>query len=140
MDEKEKLAYLAGIIDGEGNIDIAKGPIHNRMKSPSYSLRLAVGNTDEKLLLWLKDNFGGSIYKQLQRPNRKPSWTWTLTNKKAFQLLLEIKDLSVIKQEQINIAIEFQEKTVGRFFSRRKPLGLVNKQEAYHKEIKKLHL
>lgn len=138
MDENEKLAYLAGIIDGEGYIGIHKIHPTNKAHSPSYSLRLDIANTDEKLVLWLKDNFGGKIYKQVRCPNCNPSWYWTLGSKKTFLLLRKVKDLSVIKQNQITLAIEFQKKTIGHFY-RWKPIWLVDKQEAYFKELKKLH-
>ena len=58
---REKLIYLAGIIDGEGSIGIEHlSPCKNRKKS-YYVCRLCVINTDEKLIIWIKDNFGGSV-------------------------------------------------------------------------------
>ena len=62
MNENEKLAYLAGIIDGEGTIVIAKGKIRKGRINHPYSLRLVVMNTDIRLIEWLKENFGGSIH------------------------------------------------------------------------------
>lgn len=56
--EVSKLAYFAGLLDGEGNI-----------REVDY--RIYIGNTDMKMISWLKDNFGGTV---LMGKKRKPNW------------------------------------------------------------------
>lgn len=47
------LAYLAGILDGEGCFSIGKS------SKGYYNLRVDVVNTDRRLIEWLHVNFGG---------------------------------------------------------------------------------
>lgn len=63
MIEKEKLAYLAGFIDGEGSFIVSK---HNN-KDILYNFVLKVGNTDLKVLNWIQQNFGGKLNKRNRR-------------------------------------------------------------------------
>ena len=62
MVEEWKIAYFAGIIDGEGSIIIAKQAIRKGRKNHTYSLRICVVNSNKILLEWLRTNFGGSIH------------------------------------------------------------------------------
>ena len=47
-----KLAYLAGIIDGEGYIGIKRCLTQKNSVSPVYSEKLCVCMSDEKILLY----------------------------------------------------------------------------------------
>ena len=63
------LAYLAGIVDGEGSIMIRKSvyrlnnPKYNDCVNPSYSPRITIKNTCEAPLKLMQKTLGGSYYK-----------------------------------------------------------------------------
>ncbi len=86
---KTKLAYTAGVVDGEGCIYIgktnAKDPQSDRKY---YHMEVTVGNTNEWLIQWLKFNFGGKTYvKHPTLKNSKVSFTWVLSSNKAAEFL-----------------------------------------------------
>ena len=137
--EEWKLAYLAGIIDGEGTITIAKSKIRKGRKNHLYSLRMSVGNSDKRLIDWLKENFGGSIHIMREGHGRK-FYQWTLGSKDTYRLLKEIKKYSIIKEEQADIGIEFYKKTLRRNSGERVPMWLNKKREELFQKMKDLHL
>lgn len=56
--KKEKIAYLAGIIDGEGSISITS--VRKRKDGKKYrsiSLSLQIGSISKQLVNWIKKNF-----------------------------------------------------------------------------------
>jgi len=84
IDEKEKLAYLAGLIDGEGTITL----LPTYPDRGIYATYLIVSNSDENLMNWLVKNFGGVI-KELKsrKEGSKPVFNWILRTKKAAELI-----------------------------------------------------
>ncbi|MCK4669539.1 hypothetical protein KAT21_05420 [Candidatus Bathyarchaeota archaeon] len=141
MNEKEKLAYLAGIIDGEGTIAIAKAKIKEGRKNHLYSLRMSAANSDKGLVDWLKENFGGSIHiLREEEGNHKKGYQWVLGSKDTYKLLKGMKDYLVIKKEQADIGIEFYKKTIWHVSGERVPIWLNTKREEYFQRMKDLHL
>jgi hypothetical protein len=59
-----QLAYLAGIIDGEGSIYIGNFSCNPKTGTPYYQTNMEVTNTDAGLIDWLMGNIGGrrSLY------------------------------------------------------------------------------
>lgn len=90
------LAYLAGIIDGEGCIGFTR--IRGQLIP-----RITVTNTDQSLIDDLKTAFGGHILKRKpHQANWKAASQWTIQNAKAVNLLdkvykyLRIKDMQAV--------------------------------------------
>ena len=54
-------AYLAGIIDGEGTVDLR---VRTDRLSPAIIYRLVVSNTDKNLMDWIHERFGGRLSTQ----------------------------------------------------------------------------
>lgn len=113
--KENKLAYAAGIIDGEGCISIYKKSFRNgKFKGTdarNYHLTVVVTQKDGKMMDWLYGNFGGSIslHKKWDRPEQK-CWAheWTLNYQKAADFLKQILPYIVAKKRQAEIAIQFQ--------------------------------
>ncbi len=139
--EREKIAYLAGIIDGEGTIAITKQKPRTGRRNHLYSLRMIVGNTDKKLVDWLVENFGGSCH-ILREPegNWRRAYQWVLGSRETYRLLKEMKEYLVIKREQAEIGMEFYRDTLKRATKGRVPLWLNCKREEYFQKMKSLHL
>jgi len=136
--EEWKIIYLAGIIDGEGSISILK---QKNRKNCSYSLFLAVNNTDKRLVDWLKENFNGNYCVAEEKDNQSRMYNWRLYKQNdIINLLKRIKPYSVIKQEQIDLAIRFNEETQWGAGKGEIPLRISLKREKYFQEIKALHL
>lgn len=81
-----KLIYMAGLMDGEGTIGIARADTKGRFRAPYIS----VTTTTPEIAEWLQSNFGGHVCKQkVYRDHHKPSWSWRLKNLDQLFNLLE---------------------------------------------------
>jgi len=109
--KKTDLAYVAGIVDGEGCITLARTGIRNS-KNTSISLFVTVTNTNIWIIEWLKFAFGGTIYtnrKRNETTNRKAVYTWGLYTLSALEFLKLIYPYLRLKKPQAEIAIKFLE-------------------------------
>jgi len=99
MSDKEKLIYLAGIVDGEGHFC---RPISTRHGKMYLSSRMNVETPHEPLSIWLKENFGGN-YRTVtkKKGSRLPSYPWTLYGKEAEYLAERLQPYLIIRSEQV---------------------------------------
>jgi len=116
---KEQLAYLAGIIDGEGSIHISKNKKGYKIgaKNPSHNLRLYITSTNKTLIDWLCLQFGGNtVYKKQHKNNKnqKASWDWYIDATKAVTILKAVYSYLLIKKPQAQLAIEFQKQKTNK--------------------------
>lgn len=106
-------SYIAGIIDGDGTINIirrnpTKLTKSQGMKSPNHSLRISVGNTHLGLLEYLKRATGiGHVYR-LHTQGKNKIWIWECGAKDAVSVLEAALPYFVVKWEEALIAISFQ--------------------------------
>lgn len=113
MNHREKLAYLAGIIDGEGSIMLWKSEIDPSRRG-QFNLRVNISTTDKCLMVWLFENFGGRFY-EMNAPSRKsnPNWKqqyiWEVKRPEMLKFLKNIHPFLVIKKERCEVAIRFRE-------------------------------
>jgi hypothetical protein len=106
--DPRRLAYLAGIIDGEGNIGIQKVPATAVVGAinDSYTVCLTVTNTDARLIHWLLTDIGGSLSVSDQRPGSwKPSLHWKVWGGNALSVISAILPYLLLKREQGELAL-----------------------------------
>ena len=95
--------YLAGLIDGEGCIQM--------VGSGSATLILTLANTYKPIIDMLYAEFGGSTREYLDRRQlksgrfRKPVYFWTLCGSKAEALLRKCYPYLVIKKEHVELVL-----------------------------------
>lgn len=99
------LAYLAGIVDGEGSITL-----HMRAMG-SLRVRLYVGNTSTLLIDWLHEHFAGEVSWNVHKnPDRPARWKqlhhWRIDGDGAIALIAELIPLLVVKRAIAELAIE----------------------------------
>lgn len=70
MNRRDKIAYLSGVIDGEGTITIMKNQQYQR-NTIQFRVCLTVGNTNKELIEWIQSEFGGTISFQKARQIRR---------------------------------------------------------------------
>jgi hypothetical protein len=152
--KKVNLAYIAGIIDGEGSIHITKLPPNKIYKNVRYILHFYVGNTNLNMLKELKLYLGGSLTldSRKDKPNNKPFWHWNLGPKASYSAIKQLLLYLRIKKERAKLAIEFYElcKNQKRKIIRKKDgtasgtLSLTNKEieerEDFYQKIKILNV
>lgn len=118
MTKTEKLAYVAGIIDGEGSLSIHVGYNANtnpkylgRGYAPKFEPRVSVENASKTLIDLLMEWCGGAryIHGRKNRPkNHKQIHIWLLSNRAATDFLTSILPYLRIKHKQAELLIELQ--------------------------------
>lgn len=106
-EEVSNLAYLAGVIDSDGCINLS----YNSNRD-NFRFRILVTNTSLDLMLWIRDTFGvGNV--RAVRPSksvkRKTLYEWVCHGKTALPILYGIKDYLIVKKIQCCVAIEYLE-------------------------------
>lgn len=139
MTELEK-AWLAGIIDGEGCIFIAKRKRNNR-HSPDYALGLAIRMTHFETIRYIKNiTKVGSISKHEYKNNSKnwrPSLRWCACSLEAYDLLLQVESFLITKKYELELVKEFMAIKYKRTY--RVPQEILDMREYYFIELKKIH-
>ena len=103
------LAYLAGIIDGEGCLNISK------TRKYRYC-RLTIANTDKSLMEWLVNKFGAGAQNREhrrsieERKNRKPCYIFLVSaQNELHELLIRVEKYLVIKKVKARECIDYIE-------------------------------
>lgn len=104
-------AYLAGIIDGEGSIYIAK--INNKRSGNIwYRFQLSCAMTEPEAIKLLVSNFTPKnkqyVYVGGRKYGYKPSYQWLTTGGTAKRILKELLPYLTVKKKQAQVGIEFQ--------------------------------
>jgi hypothetical protein len=108
------LAYMAGIIDGEGCFFMAKLPkkTGDGYVSEHYRGLLKIDNTDVRLLDWIDSVFSGTASARCRstssRQFEREVFTWTATGDRLLDLCEQILPYLVIKKEQCLLMIKFR--------------------------------
>ena len=113
------LSYLAGFFDGEGCISILKYT-KKTQKNPAYFLQAQIGQKYGSTLDWVKETFGGNVYK-------KRDQTWIVTNFKAYEFIKLLEPYLKYKKPQAQLAIKFYEERI--LGAKRKHASLPHSQE-----------
>lgn len=105
-------AYAAGLIDGEGCIRItSRGKDGGTtFRQGQYTLMVEVTNTDNGMIQWLLDRFGGSVSyaKEDVGQNKKEKWHWRVAANKALYCLDAIWPYIRTKKRQAKLGRRFQ--------------------------------
>jgi len=101
------LAYMAGIVDGEGSINLIKASSRHRHPAGEIYAQLGVTNTNEWVIRWFQYTFGGSINK-----DKKGCYRWNVTHRKAAKILRVLLPYLRIKKPQAELAILFQSRKI----------------------------
>jgi hypothetical protein len=98
--------YLAAVLDCEGWITLSK---LGNSRGVGLVLTLGVGNTNYVLTDWLKNTYGGSVYKtHRDSVKHKDYYTWRIHGNKALEVLRLAYPYMMMKRAQAEVAIEFQ--------------------------------
>lgn len=101
--EEWKLAYAAGLIDGEGCISINQP--YNR---GFFQLNVEITMSDEKPIQFLADTFGGICTpKKTKTVTGRTMYRWGIQSEKAQSFLELIRPYIVGKIYQVKTALEF---------------------------------
>lgn len=103
---RAEVAYLAGIFDGEGTVGIYENGARG------WQFQVMITNCDIGLLWWINERISGTIS---EKTRSKKEWrrgfTWRVTGDRAADFLKLVQPYSVIKRDQISLALEFRKIT-----------------------------
>lgn len=95
-------AYIAGIIDGEGSIMI-------RGCGNLDEVLVEVGNTDVKMVDFLKASYGGSITVYNPKRSKRTMFVWRIWCNEAEAVLRDVEPYLITKKEQAFVALRLRE-------------------------------
>lgn len=108
-----ELAYMAGIIDGEGSIYIGNFSCNPKTGTPYYQTNIEITNTDIGLIDWISEVFGGrrTLYtaKQTPKNSRRAVHRWIISGEQMTQLCHALLPYLIIKKPQALIMIKMRE-------------------------------
>ena len=109
MDQKNKLAYMAGLFDGEGCVTYKQYWSSKRDNRPNkyfcWRIQLEIVMTDEATIQWCCDNFGGNCIKK-PRQGYKMQYRWRKGFKDACEIANAIYPYAVTKKAALKDIIE----------------------------------
>lgn len=111
---KELAAYLAGLMDGDGNISIARQRYGGKDKSPHYRLCAVINMTHRETVQWINLTIPGSLYSIQSKFdyrgswNRKPIHRWSIWGQRAVWFISQIAPYMRVRKKQAQLAILFQ--------------------------------
>jgi len=104
----EQLSYLAGFIDGEGSISVGLNRTNKGVRR--WYLRLSVHQLDPRPLRLLAETFGGSVRKHGYEARRtRQIYEWAVSSKQAAVAISAIRPYLIVKADEADVALEFQE-------------------------------
>ncbi len=142
------LAYLAGIVDGEGSISIGNYAVTS-IGTPQFTTYLSVTNTNKAMIDWLVEKFGTKSYartpRQLSKNSRKPVWLWQITGDRLLHICEKIIPYIVAKRKQVEIMIQMRKTFIGRHYKigQRGPKiseELLEYRKGLARELRSLHI
>jgi hypothetical protein len=103
-----QLAYLAGLIDGEGSIGFARTRHH-------WHPRIIIANTSLELLEEVQRCFGGNISAVTRsKPSWKAAYNWRLANSRCVVLLAKLSRYLRLKEPQAQLTFIWDALRPGR--------------------------
>lgn len=100
------LAYLAGVVDSDGFVSIAKS--HYRDGRLRISARVGICGTRTAPLELAVQVFGGRCRCYLNRSSPRPMWEWTRSGAAAVPVLDALLAYLRVKRPQAELALEAQ--------------------------------
>jgi hypothetical protein len=139
------LAYIAGLVDGEGYIGFLKKKVQGW--NPNHRIRVVITNTDVGIVRWLFDSIPGSTVFFQDHCRKKRIYRWNIQGTKAYEFLRVILPYLRIKKAQAELAIRFIEtrtlyvfdKTGRKWGEKRIPETEIAMRENLYLEMKKLN-
>lgn len=104
------LAYLAAFIEASGSINVLK--FEDKKNGVSYyCTQLRIHNQDPRLMQWLQDTFGGTVYTVKENPNYRlyrPELVWRPKSQDIFELGTILSPYMFIKKRDLELMVKIR--------------------------------
>ena len=111
---ESKIAYLAGLFDGEGCVTYKQYLSSKRKDRPirylCWRIQLEIVMTDKNTVQWCCDNFGGNLCLKPRKNIYKMQYRWRRGFKDAFKVAKQIIPFAVTKKEKLEKIIKHYDK------------------------------
>lgn len=137
-----QIAYLAGLIDGEGCIYIGHTKQGKYGNGYQWHSMLKITSCDEALIIWLENIFGGSKDSRYRWTSKnkftRPVYNWQATGPMLDYLLPLVEPFLIIKAKQCDVMKRYRQtsKNIG---SKRLPLEINEKRLLLLSELRNLN-
>jgi hypothetical protein len=88
------VAYLAGLIDGEGSIQYKQYMRQRKGQKkayPTWSIRLEIAMTDKDVIEWCYETFNvGHWGERKVQPGKKRQWRWRVSHRDCLEICMAI--------------------------------------------------
>lgn len=111
--DENKLAYFAGLFDGEGCVNVTEVKPRPGKYAPTFQTLAQVSMTDRKPLDFLVNSFGGSI-RLSNKKEARPIYVWRVYHKTAKKFLEAIVPYLIVKRPQAELLIKLEDGVLGR--------------------------
>lgn len=101
---EREIAYIAGIVDGEGTVRLQRHP--GSASGRYYYPVVRVNNTHQGLMEWLQETYPSTkLHYSVLPPPRKPRWEIVWIGKPALRLLRIILPHLIVKRRQAEVVL-----------------------------------
>lgn len=123
MTRKTDLAYIAGIIDGEGYVGIKRSTPRNRV-TPGYHARIQIRMVDEEAIAFVAATLGGNYYREKSNAsNGRPLYCYQASDAKAESILRSVLPWLRVKRRVALIVLSLREMQANGAAHRTKVVG-----------------
>jgi hypothetical protein len=136
-----ELAYVAGLIDGEGTVTIVKTKLYRGRKTPSYQLMVRLEMTCEETIKRAQKVMGGVVKARVSKhPNFKTSYRLVRVSNDAYSFLKLIQRYCTTKSPQIAAGLRLQEEGKSPLIGPKQvPQETVDFKEQLFQEVRSYH-
>jgi hypothetical protein len=136
--DENRLAYFAGLFDGEGCINVSEVKPRPGKCSPTFQTLVQVSMTDRRSLDLLVSSIGGSI-RLANKEGARPIWIWRVYHKAAKRFLEAVLPYLVVKRPQAELLIELENGVPARGGHRRLSDREIDRRRRIRDEISALN-
>lgn len=107
--------YFSGLFDGEGYIRIAKWSKPNSTHV-RYQLYGGINMTNRPVIEAVHTEYGGMFYlpkEEVRYGKNRPLFSWIITSRVAAATIRRFLPYSIVKREEIEVALKFKESIDG---------------------------
>lgn len=96
------MEYKAGIVDGEGSLNIAKDRNH-------YVPVVRVSNNHKGIIYKFREDHGGCVC-VIKKDREHPTFVWCIKGRQAHQFIRNIFPYLIVKKSQAQLLLEFYDR------------------------------
>jgi len=140
-----EIAYLAGLVDGEGSIYIGNFSCSPKTQEPYFQTNIQITNTSKQLIDWLQSTFGGLVNnRRKQLPHHLQCYAWTVSGDRLTHLCELMLPYLTCKKEEAIVMLKMRETFSDKFRAKgwprtNSPETLALRQQ-YMNEMRNLHV